>query len=206
MRDTVLTLKRLFGEEWKNLMLLSIAAAVFSLPLITIGPSLLALHGVLMRIMDGTCDLDRFREFRSLFRACFWRGLMLEAAAAGYLLVLFWCVALQDAMGSGKAALQTALWVSLFLAGGVAVYLIPLLADKSLSGRQALRGAVDLAVLCLPQTVLATLALYGSIFLFALLYPVSFLLYLLFGLGALAAVTVSLVWPGANELLYSEEA
>lgn len=35
MRDTVLTLKRLFGEEWKNLMLLSIAAAVFSLPLIT---------------------------------------------------------------------------------------------------------------------------------------------------------------------------
>ena len=176
MRDTVLTLKRLFGEEWKNLMLLSIAAAVFSLPLITIGPSLLALHGVLMRIMDGTCDLDRFREFRSLFRACFWRGLMLEAAAAGYLLVMFWCVALQDAMGSGKAALQTALWVSLFLAGGVAVYLIPLLADKSLSGRQALRGAVDLAVLCLPQTVLATLALYGSIFLFALLYPVSFLL------------------------------
>ena len=138
MRDTVLTLKRLFGEEWKNLMLLSIAAAVFSLPLITIGPSLLALHGVLMRIMDGTCDLDRFREFRSLFRACFWRGLMLEAAAAGYLLVMFWCVALQDAMGSGKAALQTALWVSLFLAGGVAVYLIPLLADKSLSGRQAL--------------------------------------------------------------------
>lgn len=140
MRDTVLTLKRLFGEEWKNLMLLSIAAAVFSLPLITIGPSLLALHGVLMRIMDGTCDLDRFREFRSLFRACFWRGLMLEAAAAGYLLVMFWCVALQDAMGSGKAALQTALWVSLFLAGGVAVYLIPLLADKSLSGQPGPAG------------------------------------------------------------------
>ena len=190
MRDTVLTLKRLFGEEWKNLMLLSIAAAVFSLPLITIGPSLLALHGVLMRIMDGTCDLDRFREFRSLFRACFWRGLMLEAAAAGYLLVMFWCVALQDAMGSGKAALQTALWVSLFLAGGVAVYLIPLLADKSLSGRRDLSHH----------------RLHMYFFLFALLYPVSFLLYLLFGLGALAAVTVSLVWPGANELLYSEEA
>lgn len=205
MRDTVLTLKRLFGEEWKNLMLLSMAAAAFSLPLITVGPSLLALHGVLMRIMDGSCDLDRFREFRSLFRSCFWRGLLLEVAATVYLLVIFWCAALQDVMGNGKPVLQTALWVSLFLAGGVAVHLIPLLADTSLPVLHALRGAMSLAAFCLPQTVMATLALYGGIFLFVLLYPVSFLLYLLFGLGAMAAVTVSMVWPGANELLYSEE-
>lgn len=201
MHDTILILKRLFGEEWKNLMLLSLAAAAISLPLVTIGPAVLALHGVLTRLLDGRCAYNRLREFWSVFKAKFRRGLLLEAVAALYLLMVFWCVSIQDAMEDG-AVLQIALCVSLFLAMGVGVYWVPLLADTTLPPLLALRNAVGLAVLRLPQTVLAVAAASGFLFLFVLLYPVSVLVYLLLGVGAMAAVSVSLVWPAVNDLLF----
>lgn len=201
MRDTMTILKRLFGEEWKNLMLLSAAAAAVSLPVFTIGPAVLALHGVLTRVVDGRCDIDRFREFRSLLKAKFRRGLLLEGVGTLYLMMVLWCVGIRDIVRSGGVVLEAALYASLFLAVGVGVHWVPLLADTTIPPIQALWDAVRLAFLRLPQTVLAVTALAGFVLLFVLLYPISTLVYLLLGLGAMAAVTVALVWPGVNSLL-----
>lgn len=41
-------IKRLFGEEFNNLLFLNLLTVLFCLPVVTIGPTLLALNGTLI--------------------------------------------------------------------------------------------------------------------------------------------------------------
>ena len=52
MGQTTELLKRLFLEEWKALLLANLLFTAFSLPLLTVGPALLAMNGVLTRRAD----------------------------------------------------------------------------------------------------------------------------------------------------------
>ena len=44
-------LKRLFGEEFNNLLAMNLITAVLCVPVVTAGPALLALMGTLIKIM-----------------------------------------------------------------------------------------------------------------------------------------------------------
>ena len=205
MGESIQMLKRLFGEEWKSMMLLSAAAVVCALPVITIGPSLLAMNAVLTRLADDRCQGGILQEFWSAFRTKFLRGLMLEGVAGLYLLAMAWSAALADALEKGGGAIRVLLFVSLALAAMVSVYLVPLLADSTTPFFSALWNSVCLALACLPRTLLAAGAVYGMMYLFLLLYPISVLVYVLFALAATAAVSVSIVWPAIDALLFAPE-
>lgn len=199
MQQTVTIIKRFFGEEWKTLMILSALTVVFSLPVVTIGPALLALNGVLTRISDNRCDLSRIREFLNVFKRKFKRGLLLEVLAAIYIWAMLYARSLAESLSQGGTVVWVFLTISLSLAAMVSVYFVPLLADSRIPFFQALWDSVCLALAKLPRTLLAVAAVYGLGFVFILLYPISVLLYALFVLGAMAALSVAVTWPVISE-------
>lgn len=73
-------LKRLFGEEFNNLLLLNLLTVGLCIPVVTAGPAILAMKGTLVKILDDRCDLRRIHEFWGLFKKKFWKGLLFEGA------------------------------------------------------------------------------------------------------------------------------
>ena len=79
-------LKRLFGEEFNNLLLLNLLTVGLCIPVVTAGPAILAMKGTLVKILDDRCDLRRIHEFWGLFKKKFWKGLLFEV-----LFILYGC-------------------------------------------------------------------------------------------------------------------
>ena len=203
MGQTTELLKRLFLEEWKTLMVVNILFTLFSLPLITVGPALLAMNGVLTRRVDGRGTPGCWTDFWLVFRKKFWRSIQLEGAAAMYLLAIFWSASVAGRLeGTGRTVLWLFLSLSLFLAAAASVYLVPLLADSSVSFFPALWDAVLLAFARLPWTLLAAAAVYGLLGLALMFYPISVLPCGMLLLAAAAAFATAIVWPAINELIF----
>lgn len=77
-------LKRLFGEEFGNLLILNLLTVACSLPVITFVPAVIALWGTLIRILDGRCELDRKKTYWALFKANLGKGILAELLIAAY--------------------------------------------------------------------------------------------------------------------------
>ena len=131
MGQTTELLKRLFLEEWKALLLANLLFTAFSLPLLTVGPALLAMNGVLTRRADDRGNSSCWVDFWYVFKAKFWRGIQLEAVVGLYLLIILWSASVAGQLdGAGRTMLWLFISLSLFLAAMTGVYLVPLLADK----------------------------------------------------------------------------
>lgn len=189
MGQTTELLKRLFLEEWKALLLANLLFTAFSLPLLTVGPALLAMNGVLTRRADDRGNSSCWVDFWYVFKAKFWRGIQLEAVVGLYLLIILWSASVAGQLdGAGRTMLWLFISLSLFLAAMTGVYLVPLLSFARL-----------------PRTLLAMGAVYGSLCVFLLLYPISVLPWAMLLLAAAAALSVALVWPAINELIFPQE-
>ena len=156
MGQTTELLKRLFLEEWKALLLANLLFTAFSLPLLTVGPALLAMNGVLTRRADDRGNSSCWVDFWYVFKAKFWRGIQLEAVVGLYLLIILWSASVAGQLdGAGRTMLWLFISLSLFLAAMTGVYLVPLLADSSIPFFSALWDAALLSFARLPRTLLA---------------------------------------------------
>lgn len=206
MKNTISNLKRLFWEDWKKLLLLNVLTVICSLPVVTIGPAILALNGTLIRMIDDRCGLSIVNEFATIFKAKFWRGIIFEALTASYVFFVIWGIAAADVMdGTIQSVMVICLIATIVLSSMVSVYLVPLLADSKIAFANAVWTAVGVAIARLPKTLLAIFGAYGVILVFMTLYPISLLLYAVALLSTSAAIMVSVVWPVLEELLFSEE-
>lgn len=206
MQRTISILKRLFSEEWKTLLEINVMAAVLALPVITAGPALLAMYGVLVRLADDRCDGSRRAEFWTLFKAKFLHGVLVEVIAAAYGFAMFWCLAVAGQLsGAQQLVLRVLSFLSLFLAAGTGAFLIPLLGGAKMRFSAAFWNALRLAFGCLPRTLLSLVAT-GAVILFgAALFPMSVVPLAVFVVAAGAAVSVAVVWPAIDELIPWEE-
>ena len=99
-------MKRLFGEEFNNLLAMNLITAALCVPVVTAGPALLALLGTLIKIMDDRCSLSRVKEYKALFQKKFWKGVALEAVMLTYGAAMVWCLSLGSALGEGGTVLR----------------------------------------------------------------------------------------------------
>ena len=99
-------LKRLFGEEFNNLLLLNLLTVGLCIPVVTAGPAILAMKGTLVKILDDRCDLRRIHEFWGLFKKKFWKGLLFEVLFILYGMMLLWCKSLADNVGGSAGRAQ----------------------------------------------------------------------------------------------------
>ena len=199
-------LRRLFLEDWKDLLLLNVFTVVCSIPVVTIGPAFLALNGVLTRTLDNRCDISKWKEFKAIFKAKFWRGVVLEVLVALYMLIVISCIAMIDALtGTPQMAVAVFLFISNALAVMTGVYLVPLLADSKIPFGKCFWLSVGIVFARLPKTLLAAVVTFlAHVFLFTL-YPASILLYVAIAFAAIAAFSVAVSWPVLEECVFDEE-
>lgn len=205
MRQSVTILKKLIVEHWITLLKLNIITIIACLPVVTIGPAVLAMNGVLTRLADDRMDGSVKDSFLRIFRKKFRRGLILELVVGAYLFMMLWCVGLVDVMAQDQqTVLRGAMALSGCLFGGISVYWVPLLADSNVP---ALRGIWDgflLALSGLPQALISAAVVYGSMFCFWLIYPISILLYVLIVPAFVSGVSVAMTWPVIDRLFFQE--
>ena len=193
-------IKRLFGEEFNSLLFLNLITTALMLPVVTIGPAVVALHGTLFKILDDSCGRSRVKEFWGLFKKKFLKGLLLELVAGGYGALLLWC----SAVAADQGSRGTVLWVLTVLMGFWAalssVCVCQLLASTELVFGAALWNGVCLALGRLPRAFLASLCIFGTLTVCYLLYPISILPLAVILLSAMAALSVSILFPSVKEL------
>lgn len=194
-------IKRLFGEEFNSLLFLNLLTVALMLPIITIGPAVLALNGTLIKILNDTCARKRIGEYWGLFKKKFWKGVLLELGVGSYGAILLWCASVADQQNERGVVLWAITVLMGFLASLAGICVCQILATTELRFIDALWNGVCLTLGRLPQVLLAALGTYGALVICYLLYPVSILPLAVILLSAMAALSVSVLFPSIKELV-----
>lgn len=194
-------IKRLFGEEFNTLLFLNLLTVALMLPVVTIGPALLALNGTLIKILDNTCDIHRVREYWRLFKKKFWKGILFELVLGAYGLMILWCISLAGQLGERGLVLWAVSILMAFLAALSGVCICQIMASVEMPFTAALWNGVCMALGRFPHAFLAALSTYGILFLCYLIYPVSILPLAVLLLSVMAALSVSALFDTLDELV-----
>ncbi len=197
-------IKRLFTEEFNNLLFLNLITAALCLPVVTIGPALLALTGTLVKIVDDRCGLSRVKEFWSLFRSKFWQGVLFELLVAAYAVLLLMSQTLALQLGEFSDLVLVLTLVLAVIAAMVSVCLCVILASVKMPFGQALWNSILMTLGRFPPVFFSALCVYGMLYLSILLYPVSLFPIAVILISATAAVSLSCLWPSLDELVLSQ--
>jgi uncharacterized membrane protein YesL len=173
-----------------DVMILNALFIVTSLPVLTLGASLTAMHFTAMRIGTGECNsvtADYFRSFRKNLRQATVLALALAALAA--VLAAWYVVLTSSALGAVAELVLLAIWYILaFSLATTALFAFPYLASFEGRTRDVLRNALLLAWRHLP-TSMATLSLLVLSIGVTLFYPQAIgygLVWLLIGFAGIA--------------------
>ena len=196
-------IKRLFREEFNSLLFLNLIVAALCIPVVTIGPALLALTGTLVKIADDRCDLNRIKEFWGLFKSKIWHGVLLELLVAGYAFVLLWSqsLALELSDGSDFVLILTLLFT--ILAATVSVSTATILASIRAPFGECLWNGLLMALGRFPRVLLSALCVYGMLYVGILLYPISLVPVIAFMISVTAVLSLACIWPALDELVLS---
>lgn len=194
-------MKRLFGEEFNNLLAMNLITAALCVPVVTAGPALLALLGTLIKIMDDRCSLSRVKEYKALFQKKFWKGAALEAVMLTYGAAMVWCLSLGSALGEGGTVLRVVAMAALFVACVVSVPVAMILSGVEMPFTQAFWNGVCLALGRFPRAALSALCAYGAVALGVLFYPISLVLFIVILISAVAVVSLAILWPAFRPLV-----
>ena len=193
--------KRLFGEEFNNLLFMNLITAALCVPVVTAGPALLALLGTLIKILDDRCQLNRLKEYRTLFKKKFWKGVIFEAVFGLYGVAIVWCLSLGNVLGEEGTALRVAALAVSFLAAMVSVPVALILAGVEMPFGAAFWNGVCLALGRFPLAAMSALWVYGVILAAVLFYPVSLAFVLMIMISAMAAIALTILWPAYRPLV-----
>lgn len=197
-------IKRLFREEFNSLLFMNLIVAALCIPVVTIGPALLALTGTLVKIVDDRCELNRLKEFWSLFKSKFWLGVLYELLFAGYAFVLLWSQSLALQLQDGQEFVLILTLIMTVLAAAVSVSVMAILASVKAPFGQSLWNGVLMALGRFPRALLSALCVYGMIYIGILLYPISIVPIVIIMISVTAVLSLACIWPALDELVLSE--
>ena len=194
-------IKRLFGEEFNNLLAMNLITAVLCVPVVTAGPALLALLGTLIKIVDDRCQLSRVREYKALLKKKFWKGVVFEVTFGLYGGAMLWCLSLGNALGESGAPLRVAAMAASILAAVVSVPVALILAGVEMPFFQAFWNGVCLALGRFPRALVSAACVYGAITAGVLFYPISLMLFIVIMISVTAVLSLAVLWPALKPLV-----
>ena len=168
-----------FLSRAADLMILNILVLFCSIGIITVGPSLTAMHYVLLKMVrkeEGYIVKPFFHSFKSNFK---------QATIAWLIILAFTALFIIDMRILNESGLSFSLWLRAALAAvGVvafmsALYVFPLIARFENKLRVTFKNALLIAILNLPRTVLMIIVCALPVVLFMInlnILPVIFLL------------------------------
>ena len=143
-------------SDLSTLIFLNILTLVFSIPIVTAGAALAAMHYVIIEMIEERGD-SLFAEYRKRFKENLRNATpiwLIMLAAAGFLYADYRIIG-GGQMGLPKAMLIP-IYAGMFVAAAVYVYVIPLTARFVYSTGAAFKNAAILAVAYFPRTILMT--------------------------------------------------
>lgn len=194
-------MKRLFGEEFNNLLFMNLLTAALCVPIITAGPALMALMGTLIKIVDNRCELNRLKEYKALFKKKFFKGVLFEAVVLLYGAAILWCFSLADALGEGGTVLRVATLAVGFIACVVSVPVWLILAGVEMPFGAAFWNGVCFALGRFPLAAMSALWVYGVVLAAVLFYPVSLAFVVMILISAMAVIALAILWPAYGPLV-----
>ena len=194
-------MKRLFGEEFNNLLFMNLLTAALCVPIITAGPALMALMGTLIKIVDNRCELNRLKEYKALFKKKFFKGVLFEAVVLLYGAAMLWCLSLADALGEGGTVLRVATLAVGFIACVVSVPAWLILAGVEMPFGAAFWNGVCLALGRFPLAAMSALWVYGVVLAAVLFYPVSLVFVVMILISTMAVIALAILWPAYGPLV-----
>ena len=215
MRKQMPSMNEILGRIW-DLFVLNLLFILCSIPILTIGASLTAMHRVLLQIVrddDVHYVKDFFQTFRKEFKqsTLLWLPMLLIGAVlfADQTMILPGLDGMPRTLLFFASLFFEAFWVLLM------IYLWPLQARYANPIRQTVKNALLIGIWKLGQTFLCALiylALPLVYMLFASMQPVVMILYLICGFsvpGLLADTILNRVFleviPGEKEARFEEE-
>ena len=141
-------------SDLSTLVFLNILTLIFSIPIVTAGAALAAMHYVIIEMIEERGD-SLFAEYRKRFKENLRNATpiwLIMLAAAGFLYVDYRIIG-GGQMGLPKAMLIP-IYAGMFVAAAVYVYVIPLTARFVYSTGAAFKNAAILAVAYFPRTIL----------------------------------------------------
>ena len=143
-------------SDLSTLVFLNILTLIFSIPIVTAGAALAAMHYVIIEMIEERGD-NLFAEYRKRFKENLRNATpiwLIMLAAAGFLYADYRIIG-GGQMGLPKAMLIP-IYAGMFVAAAVYVYVIPLTARFVYSTGAAFKNAAILAVAYFPRTILMT--------------------------------------------------
>lgn len=162
-----------------DLMLLNILVLIMCIPIITIGPTITAMHFVLFKMVrkeEGYVFAPFFKSFRQNFK---------QAAISGLIVIVVIIIFIIDFRIINESELQYAntLRVALLACGVIGamtlMYIFPLFARFTNTIRGTFKNALFMSILSLPKTILMIAVCISPVILIALsvnMYPLIMLL------------------------------
>lgn len=194
-------LKRLFGEEFNNLLFMNLITAVLCVPIITAGPALLALMGTLIKIVDNRCQLSRLKEYKAMFKKKFWKGVVFEAVVIVYGGAILWCLSVAERLGEAGEILRVVALAVSFFAAMVSVPVAMILSGVEMPFLDAFWNGVCLALGRFPRAVLSAFFVYTAILAGVLFYPVSLVFFIVILISTIAVCALAILWPDFEALV-----
>lgn len=143
-------------SDLSTLVFLNILTLIFSIPIVTAGAALAAMHYVIIEMIEERGD-SLFAEYCKRFKENLRNATpiwLIMLAAAGFLYADYRIIG-GGQMGLPKAMLIP-IYAGMFVAAAVYVYVIPLTARFVYSTGAAFKNAAILAVAYFPRTILMT--------------------------------------------------
>ena len=191
-------------SDLSTLIFLNILTLVFSIPIVTAGAALAAMHYVIIEMIEERGD-SLFAEYRKRFKENLRNATpiwLIMLAAAGFLYADYRIIS-GGQIGLPKAMLIP-IYAGMFVAAAVYVYVIPLTARFVYSTGAAFKNAAILAAAYFPRTILMVVF---TVMIPCLLFNVTRLLPLFFllGLSFPAYLCALLYVPIFNKMIGKKE-
>ena len=203
-------LKRTFGEEMDNLIILNLITCALCLTVVCLGPAVLALTALLIELNDDRCHGSRIKEFFRLFKKKFVNGLIYEIVLAAYVAILIMSqgigAKLQETNETAAFMINVFVALGFFLAAIVSVCTSIVLSAWDTGFGTGLWNGICLAFGRLPRSFMSALVVYGFLYLlYPVFWPVSAVFYVFVMISVTCVFKVAFMWVPICQFLLEKD-
>lgn len=177
---------------------------IFSWPIITMGPALVALHHVMLKVLRGDGVLNPFKEFWAGFKSNFKQAMIYWLILIGIIIFGVIDVRFCAQMGGVLKAFQYAIYAIGIIVLAISIYMMPVMAAFADTIPHLMRNALFFVA---RNPIRLLIILFFNVFPLYLTYtdaqmqPLYAFLWAMFGFGAIAMLTSTLLINDFNKYL-----
>ncbi len=198
----------IFTREWAGLWVLNFVFILCCLPIITIGPAMIAMSRVTMTMVRDK-NVYPIRDFFEAFKENFKKGLIIGIPTTALIAIaMYMMFQFTFLLMAPKKSLVSIVFIIIwfFVTFGIITFLYPMVANMELPIKACLKNALLLFIVGGLRSVAAVAIQFAIIFLSMYYFPISLIILLFVGIFSLSSLLQSFwVWPVLVKYVVKDE-